>query len=244
MGGRLSTHSSLLFSRTGNGRSEIRSLLSKDLERKCARPVGLRPNALLLSAAAAAGIECVQPVFSFFQSGMAYCVANALSNRSSPYCLDQFKNRDTFFEASDHHLIRYADFGISDVKSVPANIPLGYLGISSKKQMKTQIGMLMRESSRKHSTSKTQHSCNSPIPAKIRPLPASVWITSPGAPSPRCRSSRLPFVSYRMPTVTLIDEIDTSLHPTLVAGAGGAVHRSRQRIPTAPNSFSRPMTCH
>lgn len=212
MGGRLSTHSSLLFSRTGNDEVKFGATF-KGPRTQVRKTVGLRPNALLLSAAAAAGIECVQPVFSFFQNDMAYCVANAFE-QEQPILLDQFKNKTPF---SKHltSLIKYADFGISDVKSVPANIPSD-IWHQFKEQMKTQIGA---------DEGKLEEAFNIKNATQLQFTHTGEDSSSAGFGldnESRGTVAALSFFSLALrqlsrPTVTLIDEIDTSLHPALVA---------------------------
>ena len=88
MGGRLSTHSSLLFSRTGNDEVKFGATF-KGPRTQVRKTVGLRPNALLLSAAGAAG-------HSRF-SRMIWRIAwQTLSNRNSPYCLTNSRTRHLF----------------------------------------------------------------------------------------------------------------------------------------------------
>lgn len=110
--------------------------------------------------------------------------------------LDQFKNKTPF---SKHltSLIKYADFGISDVKSVPANIPSD-IWHQFKEQMKTQIGA---------DEGKLEEAFNIKNATQLQFTHTGEDSSSAGfgldnesrAPSPRCRSSRLPFVSYQGP---------------------------------------------
>ena len=92
--GRFSTHSSLLFSRSSTDGVKFGPSF-KGPRSQVRKTIELRPNALLLSAAAAAGIESIRPAFSFFQSGIAI-TKQALSNRSSLHCWMSSRKRHRF----------------------------------------------------------------------------------------------------------------------------------------------------
>lgn len=82
----LSTHPSLLFSRDGDGAVKFGTRF-KGLRAQIQNTIRLRPNALLLSAAAAGGISSIMPVFDFFAKNFIHCEARAYEQEApSQYC--------------------------------------------------------------------------------------------------------------------------------------------------------------
>ena len=95
LGNRPSTHASLLFFRHegtidfGASFRGPRAQLKKTVE--------VRPNALVLSAAAAAGISCTQSAFDFFTKTISYCSGPAFAGEQ-PFILYQFDQKNKFAE--------------------------------------------------------------------------------------------------------------------------------------------------
>lgn len=211
MGGRFSTHSSLLFSRSLSDGVKFGTSF-KGPRAQVRKTIELRPNALLLSAAAAAGIESIQPAFSFFQNGIAYYEANAFE-QEQPILLEEFK-KETPKSKHLSTLIRYADFGISDVKGVPVDVP-PEIWAQIKEHMHEQFGMdegKMEETFNVKNASQLQFTHT----GESSSASFNLEDESKGTVAALSFFSVF-FRQLSRKTVTLIDEIDTSLHPTLVA---------------------------
>lgn len=209
--GRFSTHSSLLFSRSADNGVKFGTSF-KGPRTQVRKTIELRPNALLLSAAAAAGIESIQPVFSFFQRGIAYYEANAF-DQELPLLLDEFK-KETPLSKNLATLIRYADFGISDVKNVPINVP-PEVWSRVKEEMHKRLGI---------DEGKVEETFNVKNASQLQFTHTGDSSSAGFSPDDESRGTvaALSFFSLAIrqlssQSVTLIDEIDTSLHPTLVA---------------------------
>lgn len=174
------------------------------------KTVELRPNALVLSAAAAAGIACTQPAFDFFMSGIAYCDATGFQ-AEQPIILNEF-NRKT--AVADHlvQLVRYADFGIDSMRSAPMNME----GVRKtfKEQLSQQLGADPEKVDRLLSGQQASE-------LLFEHTGDGMTFTFHVNDESRGTLAALSFFSLALrqlsrPTVTLIDEIDTSLHPALV----------------------------
>lgn len=203
LGDHLSSHSSLLFTREESGGIKFGSAF-KGPRAQVKKTVELRPNALLLSAAAAAGIESVRPIFRFFANDMAYCEASAFQ-AEDPRVFDEYR-RGSRFSQSLTKLIRYADFGIADVQSVPADMPQELMELLAK-QVKNQLGKDMR--------------INDPEKLQFTHIGRNISAKFDSSNESRGTLAAMSFFSLALrqlsrESVTLIDEIDTSLHPTLV----------------------------
>lgn len=206
---RLSTHPTKLFSRDENGISfgptfrGPRAQIRKTIE--------LRPNALVLSAAAAAGIRCTQAAFDFFMSGITYCDAQEYRVEQSRI-LNEFNQKTTF--AKDlSQLIRYADFGIDSVRSAPVAVDTEML-TALKTQIQDQLGA---------DPDKVEQMLSAGQSSELRFEHSGAGISATFTEKNESQGTiaALSFFSLALrqlisPTVTLIDEIDTSLHPTLV----------------------------
>lgn len=209
IGDRTSSHPTRLFSRDENGISFGSAFRGPRAQVK--KTIELRPNALVLSAAAAAGIACTQPAFEFFVEGITFCDAQGYRDEQ-PRILGEF-NRKTSFAKELALLIRYADFGIVDVRSAPVNIDRAVVD-----DLKVQI----RESLGADPDKLDQ------LFARGQSSELQFEHTGAGAPvafnegnESQGTIAALSFFSLALrqlarPTVTLIDEIDTSLHPSLV----------------------------
>ncbi|PJM72968.1 hypothetical protein CS006_06860 [Bifidobacterium primatium] len=208
IGDRLSTHSTRLFSRNGSDVDFGGSFRGPKAQVR--KTIELRPNSLVLSAAAAAGIECTHAAFEFFSSGIAYCDAMGFSDEQ-PLIISEF-NRNTRFSTHLQQLIRYADFGIDSIRSAPVNTDPIMLD-SFKEQLKTQLGA---------DSEKLDQLFDAPAATELRFEHRGETTAQFGVQNESQGTlAALSFFSLALrqlarPTVTLIDEIDTSLHPTLV----------------------------
>lgn len=209
IGDRTSSHPTRLFSRDkgginfGNAFRGPRSQIRKTIE--------LRPNALVLSAAAAAGIACTQPAFDFFMKGIAYCDAQGYRDEQ-PRILGEF-NRKTSFAKELALLIRYADFGIVDVRSAPVSIDKTVMN-----DLKTQIGERLGADPDKLDRLLAFGQASE---LQFEHAGAETTVAFDERNESQGTIAALSFFSLALrqlarPTVTLIDEIDTSLHPSLV----------------------------
>ncbi|MBT1169965.1 ATP-binding protein [Bifidobacterium sp. SO4] len=205
---RLSTHPTKLFSRDKSGISFGASFRGPRAQIR--KTIELRPNALVLSAAAAAGIACTQAAFDFFMSGISYCDAQEYRVEESRI-LNEF-NRKTMFAKDLSLLIRYADFGINSVRSAPVAIDTETLE-AWKVQMQNQLGA---------DPNKVEQMLSAGQSSELRFEHAGdISATFTEDNESQGTIAALSFFSLALrqlmtPTVTLIDEIDTSLHPTLV----------------------------
>lgn len=208
--GRPSTHTSLLFTRDGESikfgaafkgpRAQVRSTIA------------LRPDALLLSAAAAAGIRSVMPAFAFFAEEIADYESDAFT-AERPRLLEEYKCGSQL--ARDvTQLVRYADFGIEDVKSTPlADFPM------PARQAVAHSG----------GTSEPDQGigeyANAPqAPVELRFIHTGEDATADFGVENESQGTLAAMSFFLLAlrqlstqTLTLVDEIDTSLHPTLVA---------------------------
>ncbi|MBT1173182.1 ATP-binding protein [Bifidobacterium sp. MA2] len=211
IGDRTSSHSSKLFSRDENGISFGSSFRGPRAQIR--RTIELRPNALALSAAAAAGIECTQPAFDFFASSVTYCDAQGYRDEQ-PRILSEFK-RKTSFSKHLAMLIRYADFGIDAVRSAPVIID-EEMRESLKTQLQQQFGADPEKVDRMFSSPLQESS-----ELQFEHAGDGITATFDERNESQGTIAALSFFSLALrqllhPTLTLIDEIDTSLHPTLV----------------------------
>ena len=207
--GRTSSYASRLFTREGSNidfgpsfrgpRAQVRKTLE------------LRPNALLLSAAAAAGIESITPAFEFLAYGISFCDASGYADEQK-LIVNEF-NRKTAFAGYLSQLIRYADFGIDAVRSAPVIIDDG-LKDAFKQHLREQLGADENKLEQLFSSnSGTQLVFDHALGEGIATLVME--------DESRGTIAALSFFSLVLrqlakSTVTLVDEIDTSLHPTLV----------------------------
>lgn len=209
IGERFSTHSSLLFSRDGD---EVKFGASfKGPKAQVSKTLELRPNALALSAAAAAGIASVCPAFEFFSKGIAYCEADGFAQEESRI-LDEFNNK-TEFSKHLSELIRYADFGISGVRSAPVNVPAEMVD-QIKASMKEQFGADDEHLDQVFGS-------HSAMQLQFEHAGGATKADFGSVNESKGTLAALSFFSLALrqlsrQSVTLVDEIDTSLHPTLV----------------------------
>lgn len=206
---RISSYSTKLFSRDDDGITFGASFRGPRAQVR--KTIELRPNALVLSAAAAAGIACTQPAFDFFMSGVSYCDAQGYRDEQ-PRILSEF-NRKTSFSRGLSTLIRYADFGIDEVHSAPVNF-----SEASKEQLKTRIQNQLGADPDKLERILFPGQSSE---LRFRHTGAGFSATFNELNESEGTMAALSFFSLALrqlmrPTVTLIDEIDTSLHPTLV----------------------------
>lgn len=210
LGGRPSTHSSLLFSRDENG--EVRfGAMFKGPKSQVRKTVALRPNALLLSAAAAAGIESVQPAFSFFKNDIA-CYESRAFEQEQPRLNEEFKNHTDFAEKIAA-LMKYADFGIAEVKSVPVAVPPEVVDQFTE-NMQQQFGADKAKVAEFFSISSGDQ-LQFTHASKTGSAEFGMGRESVGTLAAMSFFS-LALRQLSRRTITLVDEIDTSLHPTFV----------------------------
>ncbi|OZG69395.1 AAA family ATPase [Bifidobacterium eulemuris] len=207
--GKLSTHPSRLFARNETVLEFGPSFRGPKAQVK--KTVELRPNALALSACAAAGIECTQSAFEFFSTGFGYYGGGGF-DKEYPFILEQF-NQQNDFSKKLAALVKYADFGISGLRSVPVEVDANMferlkhkfveeLGADEQKleklftpQQQTRL-MFRHGGERSFAMLGVEQESDGTLAA-------------------------LAFFSLALrvlsrPSVTLVDKIDTSLHPTLV----------------------------
>lgn len=209
MGNHRSSHATLLFSRYATDIDFGTSFKGPRVQVQ--KTIELRPNALVLSAAAAAGIASIQPVYSFFADSVVFCDALSFDSEQ-PFILSQFSH-ETAFAKHLTKLIRYADFGIDNVMSAPADIPESVLD-AIKRQMKEQFGA---------DDDKVEQMFGPGHQIQLRFEHAGNGeraLLGMGDES-RGTLAALSFFSLALrqlthTSITLIDEIDTSLHPMLV----------------------------
>lgn len=207
--GRLSSHASKLFIRDGN---EIDFGVSfRGPKAQVKKTIELRPNALVLSAAAAAGIASIQSAFDFLASRINYYNAAGFQ-AEEPLILGEFA-RKTDFSKHLEELIRYADFGISTVRSAPVNIDRNVLEAFTQ-QLSEQLNA---------DPEKVGQLLTGEQSTELRFEHAGTDMTATFGIANESRGTiaALSFFSLALrqlsrSSVTLIDEIDTSLHPTLV----------------------------
>lgn len=209
LGNRLSTHRTLLFSREGTDIEFGQSFKGPRAQIK--QTVGLRPNALVLSAAAAAGITCTQSVYLFFAQNVAFYDALSFDDEQ-PFILEQF-NKGNEFAKHLSALIRYADFGIKGMESAPADIPAAVLE-SFKQQLRAKFGA----ADEKLEQMFEQH----PMQLRFEHVDENSTAKLGMGDESKGTLAALSFFSLALrhlsrPSIALIDEIDTSLHPTLAA---------------------------
>lgn len=207
--GRLSTHSSLLFHRGEDGSVKFGSMF-KGPKTQVRQTIALRPTALLLSASAAAGIKSIQSAYSFFRNDISYHDSRAF-DQEQPILIEEFKNK-TEYARKINALIKYADFGITSVKSEPVDFPS-----EAWNQFKEEMRQLGAD----------EMKLEKAFPARSENQLKFVHATKAGGIEFGTDNesvgtiAALSFFSLALrqlarPTVTLVDEIDTSLHPTLV----------------------------
>ncbi|WEV64529.1 ATP-binding protein [Bifidobacterium sp. ESL0732] len=217
LGDRLSTRPALLFARE-DGQKPVfgprfgaKGLLEETLKR--------RANALILSAAAAAGVESTQPAFDFLARDIVYCEALAFP-QEKPRIAQEF-SKQTRFSKNLAKLLHYADFGIGTMDVVPASLGLNDQVIAQlKRQLHDQLGAddekldamfaQSAQQSQQQVQFRFQHTGEHGVPKQFNEAQESQGTL--GALS--FFSLALRQLSHQ--TVTLIDEIDTSLHPLLV----------------------------
>lgn len=201
VGNRWSSRSSLLFTREESGDIKFGAAF-KGPRAQVKKTVELRPNALLLSASAAAGIESIRPIFRFFADELTYCDAIAYT-AEVPRMFDEYRSGSRFSQNLTK-LIRYADFGITDVQTEKAPQELIE---QLAKQVKDQFG----EDAQLGDVGDLQFThAGKEVSAKFDQAGES-----------RGTLAAMSFFSLALrqlskESVTIIDEIDTSLHPTLV----------------------------
>ena len=168
-----------------------------------------RPNALVLSACAAAGIEIIQPAYAFFNDGIRYYQADAFS-AEEPHIMQELSD-NTSFGRSLSELVQYADFGIDSVETeqvdlsaalspIPDELKYGFT--TEKDPAPIVVGLPISRLMFNH-----------------RGVDGDVALDA----SEESRGTRaaLAFFSLALSnlsrfSVTVVDEIDTSLHPRLV----------------------------
>jgi AAA15 family ATPase/GTPase len=207
---RLSTHSSLLFSRDKSGSVKFGTQF-KGPRVQVEKTIRLRPNALLLSAAAAGGIASIMPVFDFFARDFSYCEALAYA-QEGPSILHSIENHPDFADELST-LIQYADFGISSVESTSVSV-----SPKDQQRLRTRLAKDLGMSkekieeflSQKQQQLRFNHTGADGVSASLGEDKESLGTLA-----------ALSFFSLALRTlshctVTAIDEIDTSLHPSLV----------------------------
>lgn len=201
VGNRWSSRSSLLFTREESGDIKFGAAF-KGPRTQVKKTMELRPNALLLSTSAAAGIESIRPIFRFFANELTYCDAIAYT-AEVPRMFDEYRSGSRFSQNLTK-LIRYADFGITDVQTEKAPQELIE---QLTKQVKDQFG----EDAQLGDVGDLQFThAGKEVSAKFDQAEES-----------RGTLAAMSFFSLALrqlskESVTIIDEIDTSLHPTLV----------------------------
>ena len=207
--GRASTHPSRLFHRQGTEVTFGPSFRGPRAQVR--RTLELRPNALLLSAAAAAGIESVTAAFEFLSSGIVYCDASGYETEQG-LIMNEF-SRKTDFARHLSELIHYADFGIEAIHSAPIIIDDGVKD-AIKQQLRERFGADDSKADQLFGTeSGMQLVFDHALDGKT--------VTFGMMDESKGTLAALSFFSLALrqlssPSVTLVDEIDTSLHPTLV----------------------------
>ncbi|KFI63192.1 AAA family ATPase [Bifidobacterium cuniculi] len=204
--GRPSTRSALLFRRDGQdvsygaafkgARAQIKELVAK------------RPNALMLSVCAAVGVEVTQPVFDFFSVQIRYYVAAGFKSEERRI-LNELAAGSAFAKHLSQ-LVRYADFGIDDIELEKVDL------LPMFAQLQQTQPELFEEGGDLHGL--------------LEGGPALHLLFRHGGDTGAALGAEeesdgtraaLSFFSMALinlagPTVTLVDEIDTSLHPKFV----------------------------
>lgn len=209
-GDRLSAHASRLFSRDADGVDFGPSF--KGPRAQVRQTMRLRPNALALSAAAAAGIESIRPAFDFFTKDIAYCSAVAF-RQEQPIIINEVM-RNTQFAQNLAQMLRFADFGIDGMQAVP--VAPDSQGIELlKRQFREQLGADEAKMEQVFGNQPPQ------MELRLEHVGDGVKAMFDSKHESNGTLSALSFFSLALRqlsrgTVTLIDEIDTSLHPLLV----------------------------
>ncbi|MDF7665356.1 ATP-binding protein [Bifidobacterium sp. ESL0745] len=215
LNGRLSTRSTKLFER-GEDQTNIDFGNAFGPSGLLQQTMNNRPNALVLSAAAAAGIPSIQTVFDFFMPDNYFYGEASQSQMEMNYVAQQLEQH-TKFSKNLTKLLRYADFGINNVRAVPVNFNSISDSFSQfKKQMHESIGadeekldQLLGQNPKQIQLQFEHTGANGIKRQFIQGQESQGTI---GAMS--FFSVALRQLSHQ--SVTLVDEIDTSLHPTLV----------------------------
>lgn len=210
IGERLSTHPSLVFSRDEAGSFAFGAQF-KGPHAQIENTIRLRPNALFLSAAAAGGAASIMPVFDFFTKNIAYCEALAY-DREAPRILDGIENHEGYARNLST-LIRYADFGVSAVESASVSFTP-----EQRNQLRGQLSKNLGMDEKKIEellSSKRRKILFDHVGAD------GGNVSFESSQESRGTLAALSFFSLALRmlsrhTVTLVDEIDTSLHPSLV----------------------------
>lgn len=210
LGDRLSTHASRLFSRDGDDVEFGPSF--KGPRAQVRQTMMLRPNALALSAAAAAGIMVIQPAFDFFAKDIAYCDASAFL-QEQPIILNEVA-QNTQLAHDLVQMLRFADVGIDGLQAVP---------VATDTRTVEQLKRQFREQLGADADKVEQMFGNQPPQMQLRFEHVGDGVKAMFGPERESMGTlgALSFFSLALRqlsrgTVTLIDEIDTSLHPLLV----------------------------
>ncbi|KFF30484.1 AAA family ATPase [Bifidobacterium bombi] len=208
IGERLSSRPSKLYSRDANGVEFGASFGAGGLLEST---VSQRPDALVLSAAAAAGLEVTKPAFDFFRR-ISYCKASAFKVEQMRI-VDQL-SKHTEFGKNLSKLISYADFGIDGLSAQKETIDPILLS-QIKGQLRKDLGV---------DESKFDQIFTDP--AEVRLMFSHTKVGGKEVRFPAEQESdgtlgALSFFSLALSSlseqsVVLVDEIDTSLHPSLV----------------------------
>lgn len=212
--GRLSTRATKLFER-GEDQTDIDFGNAFGPSGLLQQTMNNRPNALVLSAAAAAGIPSIQAAFDFFMPNNFF-YGEASQSQLEINNVAQQLAQHTKLSKNLAKLLKYADFGINTVRAVPVSansIPdIGQF----KKQMHESIGVdeekLSQLFGQNSQLVQLQFEHIGEHGIKRQFVLGQESLGTIGAMS--FFSIALRQLSHQ--SVTLIDEIDTSLHPTLV----------------------------
>lgn len=208
----VSTHPSLLFNRE-RGKAFQFGTLFKGPKRQLEQVV--RPNTLVLSAAATMGIQAVQPAYDFFVKQISFNDATAFDVELR--AITDHLEKDPEFAANLSSLVAYADFGIDGLSVASSQV-----SDSVRKQLKIMTQGLIKDSPgqrikinfpdlEKHLVFQHKGEIDG------EPALADLAVTEES----RGTLAALSFFSLALralshPTVLLTDEIDSSLHPVLV----------------------------
>jgi hypothetical protein len=204
--GKASTRASLLFSREKQeitfgpsfrgGRAQVKETIKR------------RTNALVLSVCAAAGIDVTQPAFDFFANEVRYYQASEFSVEESRIIHEL--QTDSDYGRMLSRLVRYADFGIESVKAEQVDMT------PALEQFKQAF-----PDTADSEMFKPLFENGIGLQLQFNHLGEDGTMTLPIDEESLGTRAALAFFSLALenlsaPTVAIIDEIDTSLHPTFV----------------------------